>query len=39
MWIVELDRIDIAYEVSFLSKILAQPRTGHLYQGLHIFKY
>ena len=38
-WIVELGRIDIAYEVSSLSKFLAQPRTGHIYQALHIFKY
>ena len=38
-WIVELGRIDIAYEVSSLSKFLAQPKTGHIYQALHIFKY
>ena len=35
-WIVELDRIDIVYEVSSLSKFLAWPRTGHIYQVLHI---
>jgi hypothetical protein len=38
-WIVELGRIDIAYEVSILSRYLAQPRTGHLVQALHTFKY
>ena len=38
-WIVELGRIDIGYEVSVLSRYLAQPRTGHLTQALHIFKY
>jgi hypothetical protein len=38
-WIVEIGRIDIAYEVSILSRYLAQPRTGHLVQALHIFKY
>ena len=34
-----MGRIDIVYEVSSLSKFLAQPRTGHIYQALHIFKY
>ena len=34
-----MGRIDIAYEVLSLSKFLAQPRTGHIYQALHIFKY
>ena len=38
-WIVELGRIDIAFEVSCLSRSLVQPRTGHLLQALHIFKY
>jgi hypothetical protein len=38
-WTVELGRIDIAYEVSVLSRYLAQPRTGHFVQALHIFKY
>ena len=38
-WIVELGRIDIAYEVSVLSRYLVCPRTGHLVQALHIFKY
>ena len=37
--IVELGRIDINYEVSVLSRYLAAPRTGHLQQSLHIFKY
>ena len=38
-WTVELGRIDIAYEISMLYRYLAQPRTGHLVQALHIFKY
>ena len=38
-WLVELGRIDIAYEVSILSSYLAVPRTGHLQQALHIVKY
>ena len=38
-WIVELGRIDIAFKVSSLSKFLSHPRTGHIYQALHIFKY
>ena len=38
-WIVELGRIDIAYKVSSLARFLAQPRTGHIYRALHIFKY
>ena len=38
-WVVELGRIDIGYEVSVLSRYLAQPRTGHLVQALHMFKY
>ena len=37
--IIELGRIDIAYEVSSLSKFLAKPQTGHIYQALYIFKY
>ena len=38
-WVVELGRIDIAYEVSLLSRYLVQPRTGHLAQALHVMKY
>lgn len=38
-WAIELGRIDIAYEVSILSRYLAVPRTGHLLQCIHIFKY
>ena len=38
-WIVELVRIFISYEISVLSRYLAQLRTGHLVQELHIFKY
>ena len=36
---MKLGRIDIAFEVSTLSKHLAFPRTGYIYQALHIFKY
>ena len=38
-WVVELGRIDIAFEVSLLSRYLVQPGTGHLVQALHIIKY
>ena len=38
-WMCELGRIDILFEVSVLSQHLAYPRTGHLIQALHIFKY
>lgn len=38
-WIVEMGRIDIAYELSCLSQYLAAPRLGHLHQALHVFKY
>lgn len=36
-WMIELGRVDILYEVSQLSKNLAEPRVGHLYQVIHIF--
>ena len=36
---MELGRIDIAYEISCLSSYLDSPRTGHLVQALHAFKY
>ena len=38
-WIVELKRIDIAYEVSVLSSYMVAPRTGHLLQALHVFNH
>jgi Reverse transcriptase (RNA-dependent DNA polymerase) len=38
-WAVELGRIDILLEVSFMSSHLANPRQGHLEQVLHIFGY
>lgn len=38
-WLVELGRIDIAFEESRLSQYLVNPRTGHLLQALHMFKY
>ena len=38
-WLIELGRIDIAYEVTSLSKFLMRPRIGHITQAQHIFKY
>ncbi|GFH50714.1 hypothetical protein CTEN210_07190 [Chaetoceros tenuissimus] len=38
-WAVELGRIDIGYEVSVLSRYLVSPRTGHLLQAIHMFKF
>ena len=38
-WLVELGRIDIAYETAALSSYNTSPRTGHLQQALHIIKY
>ena len=38
-WTIELGRVDILYEVSQLSKHLAEPRVGHLHQAIHIFSY
>ena len=38
-WVVELGRIDIAYEIYVLSRYLVQSHTGHFVQMLHIFKY
>ena len=39
IWVVELICIDIAFEVSTLSRYLSFPRTGPLVQALHLFKY
>ena len=39
IWVVELVIGDIAFEVSVLSQYLLQPRTGQLFQSLHLFKY
>ena len=39
LWIVDLEQIDIAFEVSALSKFLALLHTGQFLQALHIFKY
>lgn len=36
---IELERICIATEVSFMSRYLAQPRMGHLIQVLHNFSF
>ena len=38
-WLTEIGRIDILTETSMLSSYLAMPRTGHLQQAIHIFKY
>lgn len=38
-WAVELGRIYIGYEVLALSRYLVMPRTGHLLQAIHMFKY
>lgn len=38
-WLVELGRIDIAFETTALASYLAMPRTGHLLQALHMIKY
>ena len=38
-WAVELGRIDIAVQVSALSRYLAAPRKGHVEMALHIFSY
>ena len=38
-WMIEIGRIDITVEVSLLSRYLAQPRTGHLVQVLHISSF
>lgn len=38
-WAVELGRIDIHLPVALMAQHLAQPRTGHLDQVLHIFAY
>ena len=36
---IEIGRIDIAFEVSLMSRYLASPRVGHLTQMLHMFQY
>lgn len=38
-WAIELDRIDIMTEVSFLSQHLCAPRKGHLKAVYQIFRY
>ena len=38
-FIVELDRIDIQYEVSLLSQYLVQPRKGHLRETCNALRY
>ena len=38
-WLCELGRVDILTETSLLSTYLTNPRTGHLHQALHMFKY
>ena len=36
---IELGRVDIQLVTTKLSSFLAGPRSGHLYQALHIFEY
>ena len=38
-WMIKIGRIDIAFEVSLMSRYLASPRVGHLTQMLHMFQY
>ena len=38
-WIIKIGRIDILFEISFLSRYLPFTRTKHLGQALHISKY
>ncbi|GFH47961.1 hypothetical protein CTEN210_14370 [Chaetoceros tenuissimus] len=38
-WIVELNRIDIAVEVSMMASVMALPRKGHLDQLFHMFAF
>ena len=38
-WVVELNRFDIAMEVSALASMMAMPRKGHLQQVFHIFAF
>ena len=38
-WIVEIDRIDINYEVSMMFLHLALPREGNLKEVFHVFAY
>ena len=38
-WLCEIGRIDILTKTSLLSTYLTCPRTGHLHQALHVFKY
>ena len=38
-WIVELNRIDVAVEVSMMSSVMALPRKGHLNQLFHMFAF
>ena len=38
-WIIKFGCIDIAFEVSDLSRCLDFPRTENLVQALHVFKY
>ena len=37
--VIKIQHIDIASEVSYLSRYLSFPRTVHLAQALNIFKY
>ena len=39
IWVIEIACIKIAFEVSALSRCLSFPRTKHVLQALHVFKY
>ena len=38
-WAVEIGRVDILYEMSIMSTLLALPRVGHSEQMFHVFVY
>ena len=38
-WLIDIERIDIVFEVSALYIYLSFTRTGHLVQALNVFKY
>ena len=38
-WMIEIGRIDISVEVSYLSRYLAKPRLGYMIQAMHIFSF
>ena len=38
-WMIEIGRLDIAYEIYLMSRYLANPQIGHLIQMIHLFQY